>query len=219
MTQDHLGINRRDPERVRADILRAATTVFVDHGFAGARIDEIARQTQTTKRMIYYYYESKDALFRAVINATFEQFWHEEQQLQVPVDDPIGALRIWSEYRFTHYAQHGDLLRLCATEDSRVAEYISPSVTVFEAVSPRNDLLSQILQRGVAAGVFRSDMDALEVGILSASYAAFHSVFRGTVLTLYSRDLLDADRLEHAQRIAGDMMVATLTAMPDHPRT
>lgn len=217
MTQDHLGINRRDPERVRADILRAATTAFVDHGFAGARIDEIARQTQTTKRMIYYYFESKDALFRAVINATFEEFWHEEQQLQVPVDDPIGALRIWSEYRFTHYAQHGDLLRLCATEDSRVADYICPSVTAFEAVSPRNDLLSQILQRGVAAGVFRSDMDALEVGILSASYAAFHSVFRGTVLTLYSRDMLDSERVDHARRIAGDMMVATLTAMPDHP--
>ncbi len=219
MKQGGFGINRRDPEGVKADILRVATMVFVQHGFAGARIDEIARQTQATKRMIYYYFESKEGLFRAVISEAFRQFWSEEQHLEVPLNDPVAALRIWSEFRFNLHTLHGDLFRLCATEDRRLANFINPLASVPETVRSGNDLFGQILQRGVETKVFRGDIDALEAGLLIASYSSFHSIFRGTVLTIYSVDLLDSDRLEHARVIAGDMMVATLTAGADSPCT
>ena len=43
---------RRDPERTRSDILEVAGREFADHGFSGARVDEIAARTRTTKRMI-----------------------------------------------------------------------------------------------------------------------------------------------------------------------
>ena len=48
----------RDLDRTRADILAVATAHFARSGFFGARIDEIAAETATTKRMIYYCFGS-----------------------------------------------------------------------------------------------------------------------------------------------------------------
>ena len=53
---------QRDKERTRADILAVATREFADKGYTGARVDEIAARTSTTKRMIYYYFTGKKQL-------------------------------------------------------------------------------------------------------------------------------------------------------------
>jgi len=57
----------RDPERTRQRILRAARREFVAKGFAGARVDAIARAASVNKRMLYHYFGDKDALYRAVL--------------------------------------------------------------------------------------------------------------------------------------------------------
>ena len=56
----------RDPERTRNEILEIATREFAAHGYAGARVDDMAELMRTTKRMIYYYFGSKEQLFIAV---------------------------------------------------------------------------------------------------------------------------------------------------------
>ena len=60
---------KQDPDAVRANILEVATQVFAEYGFSGARVDEIAARTATSKRMIYYYFGDKEGLFRAVLEA------------------------------------------------------------------------------------------------------------------------------------------------------
>ena len=57
----------RDSERTRADILDVATEEFATNGYGGARVDEIAARTRTTKRMIYYYFGGKEQLYLAVL--------------------------------------------------------------------------------------------------------------------------------------------------------
>ena len=61
----------RDAERTRREILEVAAREFADRGFAGGRVDEIARQTRTTKRMLYYYFGSKEQLFVAVLERAY----------------------------------------------------------------------------------------------------------------------------------------------------
>ncbi|WP_338144857.1 helix-turn-helix domain-containing protein [Cryobacterium glaciale] len=56
---------RRDAERTRDNILQVATVEFAASGFAVARVDRIAELTRTTKRMIYYYFDSKEDLYRS----------------------------------------------------------------------------------------------------------------------------------------------------------
>ena len=56
-----------------AEILDVATREFAEHGFSGARVDEIAERTRTTKRMLYYYFGSKEGLFVAVLERAYAE--------------------------------------------------------------------------------------------------------------------------------------------------
>ena len=60
--------SRRDPVRTRERILRAARREFVAKGFAGARVDAIARAASVNKRMLYHYFGSKEGLYRATLH-------------------------------------------------------------------------------------------------------------------------------------------------------
>ena len=65
------GERLRDAHRTRAEILGVATREFADRGYNGARVDEIATKTRTTKRMIYYYFGSKEQLFIEVLEHAY----------------------------------------------------------------------------------------------------------------------------------------------------
>jgi TetR/AcrR family transcriptional regulator len=58
----------RDPEATKARILAAAAEEFAAKGISGARIDDIAERARTNKRMLYYYFGSKEELFRQVLH-------------------------------------------------------------------------------------------------------------------------------------------------------
>ena len=58
---------QRDAERTRAELLAVATEVFAESGYSGARVDEIAERTRTTKRMIYYYFGGKEQLYLCLL--------------------------------------------------------------------------------------------------------------------------------------------------------
>ena len=62
---------RRDADRTRTEILEVATEEFAHRGYDGARVDEIAARTRTTKRMIYYYFGGKEQLFTAVLERAY----------------------------------------------------------------------------------------------------------------------------------------------------
>src|SRR5580658_7945450 len=57
----------RDPDRTRGRILAAALAEFSAKGFAGARVDAIARRARGNKRMLYHYFGNKEDLFAAVL--------------------------------------------------------------------------------------------------------------------------------------------------------
>jgi AcrR family transcriptional regulator len=63
---------RREKSDSRARILDGAAEEFAQSGFAGARIDRIARRTKLNVRMIYYYFGSKKGLYRGVLESIYE---------------------------------------------------------------------------------------------------------------------------------------------------
>ena len=65
---------RRNPDLTREEILDVAVREFARNGLAGARVDEIAAQTRTTKRMIYYYFGGKEQLFIAALERVYSLF-------------------------------------------------------------------------------------------------------------------------------------------------
>ena len=84
---------QRDPERTRQEILDVALSEFARNGYSGARVDEIAARTRTTKRMIYYYFTSKEQLYIAVLERAYSTARDAERQLDVDHLDPVSAIR------------------------------------------------------------------------------------------------------------------------------
>ena len=69
----------RDAAETRENILAVAAREYADKGLAGARIDEIAEKTASSKRMIYYYFGGKDELYRAVLERAYLHIREQEQ--------------------------------------------------------------------------------------------------------------------------------------------
>lgn len=204
----------RDADRTRAEILAVATHEFADVGYAGARVDEIAAKTSTTKRMIYYYFGSKERLYVAVLEAAYARIRGLEQQLDVEHLDPVEALRELAGLTFDHHEAHPDFIRLVSIENIHHGEHIAMSEVLRQMANPLLDLLETLLERGRAAGLFRDDVDALDVHQVISAFCVFRTANRYTFGTLFDRDLLDPARRDHQRRLLGDLVVAWLSAPP-----
>ena len=212
VAEEGVAERRRDAARTRADLLAVATTEFADHGFSGARVDEIAARTRTTKRMIYYYFGSKRGLYLAVLEHAYAGIRVLEAQLEVEHLDPARAMRALAELTFDHHESHPDFVRLVAIENIHRAEHLRTSEALAGLAAPAVDVLGGILERGHAAGLFRADVDALDVHMVISAFCIFRLANRHTFQAVFDRDLLDPDRRAHYRRMVGDLVLEYLTA-------
>ena len=202
---------RRDAERTKREILDIATGEFAERGYAGARVDEIADRMRTTKRMIYYYFGSKEQLFVAVLEDAYTAIRRAERQVDVDGLDPASAIRRVAELTFDHHESHPEFLRLVSIENIHRAEHMAKSPAIAELGSPAIDLLAEILERGRADGVFRDDVDAVDVHMLISAFCVFRVANRHTFGTLFGRDLTDPALRERYRTMLGDMVIDYLS--------
>jgi len=214
MASDTAPPRTRDAERTRAEIIEVATREFAHQGYAGARVDEIAAKTSTTKRMIYYYFGGKDGLFLAVLEGAYRHIRSLEQQLDVDHLEPVDALRRLAELTFDHHESHPDFVRLVAIENIHYAEHLRRSQAREVLAAPALEVLTRILERGRAAGVFPADVDALDVHMIISAFCVFRGANRYTFQAIFDRDLLDPQGRDHLRRMVGDLVVAHLTSRP-----
>jgi len=210
MTDERVRI--RDAERTRRELLDVATAAFAESGFAGTRVDDIAERTSTTKRMIYYYFGGKEQLYLAVLEKAYRGIREAEQQQHVGDLPPTEAVRRIAELTYDHHLAHSDFIRLVSIENIHRGEFIRRLDSLRELNQPALNVLDGVLARGREAGVFRDDVDALDVHLVVSSYCFFQVANQYTFGYLFDRDLLAPERREHLRGIIGDVVVAWLTA-------
>lgn len=202
----------RDAARTRAEILDVATREFARAGYDGARVDEIAARTRTTKRMIYYYFGGKEQLFTAVLERAYGVIREAEQQLDVEHLDPVAAIRRLAEVTFDHHERHPDFIRLVSIENIHDAAHIASSEMLASIGSPALDVIRRILEDGQRSGLFTADVDAVDLHAMISSFCFFRVANRHTFGALFGRDLVAPDQREHYRAMLGDMVIAYLTA-------
>ncbi|GHF47306.1 AcrR family transcriptional regulator [Amycolatopsis bartoniae] len=207
---------QRDADRTRAEILDVATREFADQGFAGARVNEIAAKTRTTKRMIYYYFGSKEGLYVAALERAYSVIRAQEQELDVEHLDPAEALRQLAALTFDHHESHPDFVKLVSIENVHRAEHLAKSTVLPGLATPALDVLKRILARGRKDGRFRDDVDALDVHMLISSFCIFRTANRHTFNAIFDRDLLDPTRREHYRKMLGEVVLEYVTHRPVH---
>ena len=146
--------------RAQGDILDVATAEFAANGYAGARVDEIAARTRTTKRMIYYYFGSKEGLYLAVLERVYAQIRRVERGIQIDELSPDEALRKLAEATYDHHTTHEAFIQLVSIENIHRAEHLRQSETILRENVTAITLLEEVIERGVREGIFRDDVDA-----------------------------------------------------------
>ena len=177
-----------DPEETKRNILEVATAEFSAMGLAGARVDAIAERTNTTKRMLYYYFGSKEGLYEAVLDKVYGDIRALEQDLHVSELPPIDGMRRLVEFTFDYHDRHRDFVRLIAIENIHGAKYLEQMKTFRSRNASVIITIEDLLARGVAAGQFRNDIDAIDLHLMISSLC-FHRVSnRSTFGAAFGRD-------------------------------
>ncbi len=208
---------RRDAERTRAELLDVATQVFAATGYAGTRVDDIAARTRTTKRMIYYYFGSKEKLYLAVLENAYRGIRAAERALHPGDLAPLEAVRRIAELTYDHHLDHSEFIRLVSIENIHHGRYIARLGSLREINRDALGILDAALERGRAQGLIRDDVDALDVHLVISSYCFFQVANRHTFGHLFARDLLDPALRDHHRTIIGDVVAAWLSAAPSEP--
>jgi AcrR family transcriptional regulator len=191
----------RDADRSQKDILDAALQEFAAYGLGGARMDRIAERAGVNKRLIYYYFESKESLFLCVLELAYENIRGEEQQLNLSQVDPIEAVRRLIAFTWNYYLAHPEFLTLLNSENLHRARHLKQSAKVRSMNSPLIQTLADVLERGHKAGVFRAGVDPVQLYISIAGLSYFYLGNCHTLSTIFDRDLMGAkarlERLSH----------------------
>jgi len=199
-----------DPEQTRRDILSIATDEFANKGLSGARIDEIAARTRTSKRMIYYYFGSKEGLYIAVLEDAYRNIRNIERDLDIDGLPPEDALRALVEFTFDRHQENPAFVRLVSNENLHRGRHIGQSGNIARLNVPAIDKVRQIVERGRSTGVFRQDVDPVDLH-MSISALCFYQVSnRYTFSAIFHADMTDPKALAVRRKNVADMIVASV---------
>jgi AcrR family transcriptional regulator len=195
----------RDADRTQRAILRAAVAEFSDAGLGGARVERIAERAGVNKRLLYYYFGSKDDLFLAVLEQTYADIREAEKALRLEKLDPATAIRRLVEFTWDYYLANPHFLTLLNSENLHKAAHLKRSSRIRELNSPLVELLGDVLRRGQSAELFRGGVDAVQLYISIASLCYFYLSNNPTLSAIFGRDLRQpaalAERLSHVTEI------------------
>ncbi len=181
-----------DPDRTMADIIAMATREFSEKGLAGARIDVIAEATRTSKRMIYYYFGSKQGLYIRVLEEAYRRMREIESGLHLDDLAPEDALRRLVGFTIDYQLAHPEFIRLVATENIHRGEYLAQSQVIQELNLPAIDGLRKVLERGLKTRVFRTGIDPVDLHMSISALSVFNVANRHTFSLIFQRDLESA---------------------------
>ncbi|HYP83096.1 TetR/AcrR family transcriptional regulator [Variovorax sp.] len=196
-----------DPERTQANILAVAAVEFGEKGLAGARIDDIAEATHTSKRMIYYYFGGKEGLYLAVLEESYRRVRDVESELNLQNLSPEDALRRLVEFTFDHHLHHENYIRLVMSENINRGQYMARSQRIQDLNVPAIAAIRDLYLRGVEAGVFRPGLDPVDIHASISALSFFNVANRHTFGTIFKLDMQSPAYIAQRRANVSEMVV------------
>ena len=192
------GRKKQENPEAAGRILEAAENYFAAHGLAGTRTEEIASAARVNKAMLFYYFENKRHLHRAVLENLFRQFRSSVYALREKTDSPRRRLLALAAGYFDFLAAHPNYPRLVqreAMEASGNFKWI-----VGEYLDPFHSEVVRTIRDGIAAREIRNidpEHTAFSILGMTTSYFAAAPILS----RMAGRDLL-APKAVAARRMA-----------------
>jgi AcrR family transcriptional regulator len=196
---------RRGALATRQRILDAAVTEFAAHGLDGARIDRVAARAKANKRLIYAYVGNKQALWLAALERVYAIKRDAERALDVERLPCAEAMRALVRFNARWHVQHPEFIALLNAENLHSARHLRGSDQVRKLYSPLLDLIARLLAEGARQGVFRADVDPLELYVSIAGLSYFSCSNQHTLSAIFGRDLAAPEavvtRIAHVEAV------------------
>lgn len=183
-----VSVRTNDPARTMAGILEVATNEFAEKGLSGARIDEIAAATKTSKRMIYYYFGSKEGLYLAALEESYRRMRNIEAQLHLEGLPPEDALRRLVGFTFDHHQDNPGFIRIVMSENMERGAYLAQSKIIQQLNVPAIGAIDELYARGVAQGVFRAGLDSIDIHASISALTFFNVSNQHTFGLIFNKD-------------------------------
>jgi AcrR family transcriptional regulator len=201
---------KRDPVKTKMDIIDAATAEFASSGLSGARVDTIAARTHTTKRMIYYYFGSKEGLYEAVLAKAYGGIRDIEKRLANAAENPKSALRQLIEASFDYHDANPEFIRLVMIENIQKAEYVSASDYIKKCNHGAIRILADLLKRGYASGVFKVNAEPIDIHMMISAFCFYRVSNQYTFKALFSCDVGDPSIRSRQRQMVVDTVIRYL---------
>ncbi len=198
------------PEANRARILGAATAEFASRGFKGASMDAIAARTNTTRALINYYFGGKEQLYLAVLERVYAEIRAAEIELDLDHLPPVEAIRCIVEFTYNYYVEHEDFVRLVVAENQAKGRHMKKSAALRTVNRPIVDTLGAVIARGQADGIFRADVDPIDVHMSIAALGMFNVTNQYTFGAIFQRAMGAKGDVPRRRRMVVDMILSWL---------
>ncbi len=201
---------KNNPEATKQNILDVAREEFANLGFSGGRVDAIAERTRTTKRMIYYYFGSKEGLYLAVLEQAYSDIRRIENTLDLDNLEPEQAIRTLIDFTFDYQEQHEDFIRLVSIENIHRAEHMKDSTVIANLNVTVIDTIGRILDAGRTAGVFRNPISPTDLHLMISAFCFFRVSNRHTFTLIFHQDLAAPDTRARHKAMIADAIISLL---------
>ena len=199
------------PDANRNAILDAASDEFSSRGFKGASMDAIAARTSTTRALINYYFGSKEQLYLEVLEGVYSEIRNAERVLELDHLPPADAIRRIVEFTYNYYVEHEDFVRLVVAENQARGRHMQKFTSMRAVNRPIIDTLSGVLARGQAGGVFRRDVDAVDVHMAIAALGMFNVTNQYTFGEIFQRAMGAKGDVPRRRRMVVDIVLSWLS--------
>lgn len=194
----------RDAEHTKATLLDAAEEEFAQNGLVGARTEAIAARTGVTKAMLYYYFDSKEGLYQAVLERAFADRIKIAQQISLDAQSPAQALEQFLNQLLTSAGINPNLPAILFYEAMQNKGKYYKQVGILSIYGA----LIQILEAGVKDGSFRK-LDSLHTAVNIIGLCSFYFCTYENVKSLWAgKQMLGPEMVEQHCREAIDMVMA-----------
>jgi AcrR family transcriptional regulator len=197
----------RNSAKTKASILAAARVEFADRGFEGARVDAIADRAGANKRLLYHYFGNKEDLYRAVLLEAYTEIRAGERALSLDRYDPVEAMDRLVRFTFRHFLANPWFPRLLGTENIENARFLKTLPDIKALHSPLVGQIAEIIERGAKDGLFRRDVDPVQLYISVAALGFFYVSNTATLSVIFERDLSSVAMVQEREAHAVQMVL------------
>jgi TetR/AcrR family transcriptional regulator len=205
-------VPRESSRKTREMILDGALAEFAEKGFDGARIDEIALRAGVNKNLLYHHYGNKDGLFTALLERTYDTIRRRQKDLQLRGMEPVEGMRKLVTFTGRIWVQFPEFLRLLQSENLNGGRHVRASSEIPKMYNPLLDTIGELLERGTATGVFRKDVDPVDLYISISALTAHYITNHHTFEALFGQRLMSSKRVKQRLEHAADMVERYLLA-------